>query len=53
MHLKLPRQVDSSKVEFYHASNRKRNTAGGGGGVSDFPVRHGDVLHFNFEAIGA
>ena len=29
MHLKLPRQVDSSKVEFFPASNRSRNTAGG------------------------
>ena len=26
---KLPRQVDSSKVEFFPASNRSRNTAGG------------------------
>ena len=42
------RQVDSSKVEFFPASNRSRNTAGSG-----FPVRYGAVFHCNFEAIGA
>ena len=45
---KLPPQVDSSKVEF-----SLREIAHGTQLGASFPVRHGDVLHCNFEAIGA
>ena len=43
---KLPRQVDSSEVEFFPASNRSRNTAEAG-----LPARHRAVLHCSFSPI--
>jgi hypothetical protein len=44
---KLPRQVDSSEVEFFPVSNCSRTQPGAG-----FPARRGVVLRCSFVATG-